>query len=205
MILEFAALIKQYKINPRGIIQLGTHFFQERDEFIKLGIKEFVLVEPQKHAFRKLKSECKGLNVLAFNCAVSNFEGKFEMKCDILNEGQSSSLLEADEHKKIYPQIEFSRIEIVDVQMLKNLEFDRKKYNILYIDLQGGELNALNGSGTLLNYIDAIYTEVNLVSMYKNCVLLPQLDGYLHKHGFNRVSFGENIKNKWGEAFYIKI
>jgi FkbM family methyltransferase len=202
MMLNFSNLIKTHKIKPNGVIQLGAHYFQERDEFVKLGIKDFVLVEPQKHAFEVLKTKCNAINVKAFQCAISDFEGQAEMFCD-LGEGQSSSILKPKKHTEEYPSIEFKRKEIVTVRLLKNLDFDHYKYNILVMDLQGNELKALKGSGTILNHIDAIYTEVNFIELYEDCALIWQLDDYLHAFGFKRVDTGK-ATNGWTDAFYIK-
>ena len=40
------------------------------------------------------------------------------------------------------------------------------------LDIQEAELLALKGSDKILNYIDAIYTEVNLDEIYLNCAKL---------------------------------
>jgi FkbM family methyltransferase len=203
MMLNFTDLIRKHNIKPRGIIQLGAHHFQEAEEFVKLGIKDFVLVEPQKEAFEIMQAKCHNLNVLAFNCAVSDFEGEADMFCDTANEGQSSSLLQPKQHIQEYPTIAFNRTEKVKVHRLENLEFDREKYNILVMDIQGNELKALQGSGILLNTIDAIYTEVNFAELYENCVQIAELDEYLANSGFKRVETGQ-ITNNWTDAFYIK-
>jgi FkbM family methyltransferase len=205
MMLDFTSLISKYNIKIKGIIQLGAHYFQEREVFTNLGVKDFVLVEPQTHAFQILKHKCNGLNAALFKYAVSDEEGIFEMKCDRSNEGQSSSLLEAKEHLRIYPGIEFTRTEKVRVKRLENLYFDRQKYNVLVMDLQGNELKAIKGAGNLLETIDAIYTEVNFIEMYKGCVLIDDLDTYLFSKGFTRVETGENYnKQGWSDAFYIR-
>jgi FkbM family methyltransferase len=203
--LDFTSLIKANNIHPRGIIQLGAHHFQERDVFTALGVKNFVLVEPQKQAFEIMKERAKSLNAHCFNLAVSNERGFSIMNCDNVNEGQSSSLLKPKDHLVIYPHIEFPRTETVEVELLENLHFDWERYNIIVMDLQGNELNAMKGAGNLLNYIDAIYSEVNFREMYENCCLVEQLDEYLHKFGFKRITTGPDFNNQgWSDAFYIK-
>ena len=206
MMLDFVQLIKKYNITPRGVIQLGVHWFQEKEVLQSLGINDFVLVEPQKAAFEIMKERAKDVNAILYNCAVSEFEGKAIMKCDETNQGQSSSLLEAKEHLIKYPSIQFTREEEVDVKKIVNLVFEREKYNILVMDLQGGELKALLGSSDLLDYIDCIYTEVNFIEMYKGCVLIETLDAFLNDfYGFTRVETGENYQNQgWSDAFYVR-
>ena len=203
--LDFVKLIAQYNIRPIGIIQLGVHRFQEKEVFQSIGINDFVLVEPQKAAYDIMLERAKDTNAVCFNCAVSDYNGEGEMNCDVINEGQSSSLLEPKDHLEIYPGIEFTRKEKVKVVRIENLEFDRLRYNILAMDLQGGELRALQGDELLLKYIDAIYTEVNFREMYKGCVLIDDLDVYLDDFRFTRVATGPNYNNQgWSDAFYIK-
>jgi FkbM family methyltransferase len=203
--LDFALLIRQHNITPRGIIQLGAHRFQEKEIFTGLGVFNFVLVEPQRQAFEIMKERAKGLNALCFNVAVSDKRGFFTMNCDNVNQGQSSSLLKPKDHLIIYPGIEFPRTETVEVELLENLPFDWDKYNVLVMDLQGNELNAMKGSGNLLNYIDAIYTEVNFREMYQDGCLMEELDEFLDKFKFKRVATGPDFNNQgWSDAFYVK-
>lgn len=206
MMLNFGALVKQHNIKIKGIIQLGSHYFQEKDIFLKLGVKNFVLVEPQKHAFAVTQQKSADIpNVVLFNCAVGDEEGKFTMQCDEVNQGQSSSLLTAKKHLEKYPSIQFTRMEEVDVKLLDNLEFNRDKYNVIVCDLQGAELKMLRGATETLQHIDAIYTEINFIEMYDGCVLVEELDRFLSLFGFKRVATGDNHNNQgWSDALYIK-
>ena len=74
MTLDFKNLIKKYGINPKGVIQLGTHYWQEKPVFVSMGINDFVLVEPQKEPFAIMKSKTSDVNAIAINCAVSDIE-----------------------------------------------------------------------------------------------------------------------------------
>lgn len=210
MTLDFKQLVKDHNINIKGIIQLGTHYWQERETFIELGVTNFVLVEPQKHAFNKTEQRAlelekgKQLNELwLYNCAVSNEEGKMMMNCDSTNQGQSSSLLMPKDHLKNCPWVKFTKQEEVEVKKLDNLEFDRSKYNGLVMDLQGAELLALQGGKETLKSIDFVYCEVNFVEMYQGCGLIGDLDRFLEEFGFKRVALGKDFGG-WSDALYIK-
>jgi len=205
MMLDFVKLIAKYEIKPIGIIQLGVHKFQEKEVFQSIGVNDFVLVEPQKEKYNEMLKRAEGLNAICFNCAVSDYNGKGNMECDSINDGQSSSLLKPKDHTEVYPWLKFDHSEEVEVQRLENLDFDRIKYNILVMDLQGNELKALKGDPILLRYIDCIYTEVNFREMYEGCVLIDELDDYLKDFGFSRVETGPDYNNQgWSDAFYLK-
>jgi FkbM family methyltransferase len=203
MLWNFKKLLNDNGIAPNGVIQIGSHFFQEKEDFINAGIKNFVLIEPQKHAFEQLKERAKDLSsALLYNVAISNFNGTDVMLCSD-NDGQSSSLLVPKEHQKEYPGVHFTREETVQVWKLDNLGFDREKYNILYMDIQGNELNALKGMEQTLFWIDCIYTEVNFKELYEDCGLLSDLEKFLAKNNFHRIAIGPEI-NGWSDAFYVK-
>lgn len=205
MTLDFKKLVKDYNLDIKGIIQLGTHFWQERETFLELGIKEFVLVEPQKHAFAITQERSIGIdaNSILFNCAVSDEEGKMVMHCDEDNQGQSSSLLMPKDHLKNCPWVHFVKQEEVEVKMLDNLKFDRSKYNGIVADLQGAELKAFMGGMQTLKNLDFVYCEVNFIPMYEGCGLVEDLDKYLGWLGFKRV-VTSNDQGGWGDALYIK-
>lgn len=206
MTLNFEDLVKKYDIKIKGIIQAGTHYWQEFKTFNNLGVKNFVLIEPQAEPFEKTKT--KSLEnkqyfdeLHLFNCAISNLEGEMEMFCDKDNEGQSSSLLEPKDHVKNCPWVHFTEREIVEVKRLDNLEFNRSKYNCLVMDIQGAELKALEGAHETLDYIYYIYTEVNFIEMYKGCALVSDLDNFLVD--FKRVETGKDFGG-WSDALYIR-
>ncbi len=141
-----------------------------------------------------------------YNCIISD-EDNVDVEFKITNNGQSSSILDLDKHKKYYPHIV-----IVDkikgkTKTLKTLinehNIDITKYNFINIDLQGVELRAIKGLGELLTNIDYIYTEVNCASVYKDNDLIDDIDSYLKQYGFLRKETHWSDA-EWGDALYIK-
>jgi FkbM family methyltransferase len=204
MMLDLVSLVKKYHLLIKGVIDLGTNFFQEKEVFVSLGITDFVLVEPQKHAFEATKSRAADLpSAILFNVAVSNEKGQMRMYCNE-GEGQSSSILKPLKHLEEYPDIKFPRTEMVEVVKLDSLKFDRSKFNLLYADLQGNELQAFIGAKKTLKNIDAVYCEINFIELYEGCGLIGELDTYLSDNfDLVRVETGQ-INNGWTDAFYVK-
>lgn len=100
-------------------------------------------------------------NIRAYNVALGDMTGEAEMFVETENNGVSCSLLEPKLHLIQYPKIKFHSIEIVKVDKLDNIEFDRNNFNMINIDVQGYELEVFKGGKDTLNNIDIIYTEVN--------------------------------------------
>ena len=87
---------------------------------------------------------------------------------------------------------------------VKENNVDMSRYNFLNIDIQGAEYLALKGFEENLKYIDYLYLEVNQKELYKNCILLPELDKYLLDKGFKRVEL-DMTRYGWGDGFYMRI
>lgn len=74
--------------------------------------------------------------------------------------------------------------------------------DILWMDLQGAELLALQGMGELLSGVKLIYTEVTHKAMYTDQVLFPELDAFLRSHGFFQTT---RCRGGWQEdLIYLK-
>jgi FkbM family methyltransferase len=196
--------IEEYGIIAKGVIHVGAHSGQEYELYIESGIDKILLFEPVKSNFLKLLDhiECGNKNVYCFNIALGNETGEREMFIETSNQGMSCSILEPKEHLNQYPWIQFKTKELVIIDKLDNIKFNRKDFNILNIDVQGFELEVFKGAIGTLKTIDAIFTEVNIKEMYKGCALISDLDYFLGHNGFVRIT--EQPPDSWGEAVYIK-
>ena len=82
-----------------------------------------------------------------------------------------------------------------------------KKHNIpsvdiIWMDLQGAELLALEGLGNYLSNVEYIYTEVSHKEIYTGQVMYKELNDYMIKNNFsilNNLSLGDGKK-----TWYIK-
>lgn len=76
------------------------------------------------------------------------------------------------------------------------------KVNLIWMDLQGAELLALNSMGNILNTVDYIYTEVSHQPLYHGQVLFPELDKFLVDNNFTCMT---NVnRNGWQEDVIYK-
>ena len=71
-----------------------------------------------------------------------------------------------------------------------------KSVDLICIDLQGYELNAIKSIGNYLHKVKYIITECSIVSTYTNGATFSELNEYLNKYNFKYVS-----SNKFGESF----
>jgi FkbM family methyltransferase len=202
MLIDIGFLNKKYNLKIKGILHVGAHECEELDSYKRIGVNEenIIWIEGNKAIAERMQKIVKNV----YNLLVSDVEEEVEFI--ITNNGQSSSILELDEHKKEHPQVyEIARTkqmtQRLDNFFVKNgIEY---KYNFLNFDIQGAELKALKSMEKYLNQVDYIYTEVNIKYLYKNCALMSEIDEYLSRFGFKRVETNMT-RMGWGDAFYIK-
>lgn len=205
MELDLQTLLRKYNITPNGVINIGCHYFQERELFLSVGIKKYLLFEPQLHAFKEAQKRIGGLDCILINCALSDTEGICEMYCDdvSINLGASSSLLKPLKHIERFPWVKFDHKETVETHRLDDIKFDKQNYDMIFIDVQGNELNVFKGAIETLKNINCIFTEVNFESLYDGCVLIDDLDKFLFLHNFKRVETGKDVGG-FSDAMYLK-
>lgn len=203
MLLNFSDLYKKYKLNVFGIIHIGAHLGNEHKTYKKHKINNFIYFEPITDTFEKLKNNV-GLkdNVDFHNFALGNDTKKVEFNVSS-NNGASSSVLKPKKHLIRHPRVKFTKTITVEMKKLDNVDFDRKLFNMINIDVQGYELEVFKGGAETLKSIDYIMSEVNRDEVYENCVRIEELDDYLSSFNFVRVetTWDGGI---WGDAFYIK-
>jgi hypothetical protein len=79
----------------------------------------------------------------------------------------------------------------------------RKVPNLINLDIQGAELDALKGACNFLDQVSYIYTEVSYVELYRNAPLAEEIDQYLNSFGFKRVVTRKVPKDGWADVLYI--
>jgi FkbM family methyltransferase len=211
MLISIDKIIKEFKLDIKGIIHIGAGSGAEIKDYSKLKTKNFLLIEPDLRNYYKLYLR-KIYYSFFFNkkinlerCVITNkIKNTF---LNIMNVRDCNSVLNLKLHKKIYPEIK--KIKSINIKSLTLNYLFKKKYNIknfnfINIDIQGAELLAFNGATKILDYIDAIYTEVNFKELYKNGAMVSKLDKFLKKFNFTRVYTNCSMDPSWGDALYIK-
>jgi hypothetical protein len=190
-------IFDDFKFRPRGIIHLGAHKHEEAPLYAKLGVP-VIWVEAQRSLAKDYNSVW---------ATVSDVDNQ-ERDLIITNNSQSSSLLELKHHKIAHPDIfEVRREQVRTITLdtlLEKLATDTSHFDMINADIQGMELAAFRGGVKTLRHTLAIYTECNELELYAGCGLLPQLDDFLDRQGFRRVTLAMYGSAGWGDAFYMR-
>lgn len=135
------------------------------------------------------------------------------------NQG-ASSLLQASGEYPVETYIQ-DHTKVISTT-LKNFMIEKqlKEINFLWMDIQGGELMALEGLEDYLDNVNVVYTEVEFIKIYKDQPLFTDIKFFLEKNNFIFLGFlnksmysgdaifvnnkRENIHNKIRKILFIK-
>lgn len=213
MLISFEECIKQNGAPFKGVIHIGAHLGEEGASYAKNGVKDVLWIEANKTLMKRLYDNVKmlpGVHQDFENLVLSNVDNK-PVTLKVTNDTQASSILPFGTLSNHYPHIK-----VAQTMELKTKRFDTfyrekiaflnlTKYDFINIDVQGLELEVLEGFGDLFDKYDfkAIYTEVNNEPIYEGTKLLPELDAFLQTKGFRRV-LTKITEYNWGDALYLR-
>lgn len=181
-------VIKQYIPQRPIIVEAGAHIGLDTEELARYfpGGKIYAF-EPVSDLFLQLSERTRPYkNVLCIPVALSDQVGEAVMYVSSGVSDGSSSLLPPKEHLIDHPDVIFD--ETINVPCTTLDEWvqtnDIEKVDLLWLDMQGHELNALKAGSAVLEKVQAIYTEVNLKEVYEGASLYDELREWLEVRNF---------------------
>jgi FkbM family methyltransferase len=198
--------LQQHNISINGILHIGAHECEELGLYSNLGVNASNIIWIDGNKEKVAQSQLRGIPNVYY--AVISDENDKEVEFKITNNGQSSSILDFGSHSIHHPHVHFIETQIHKTTTLasfyKENTLDITKYNLWNFDIQGAELLALKGAGDAINYVNALYLEVNTEEVYKGCGLISEIDEYLSRYNFKRV-ITKMTEFGWGDALYIRM
>lgn len=204
MLIKFRDIVSRYGL-PNGVIHIGAHKMEEREDYLASNINNIIWVEANPQLVERNQSLISDSESI-FQYAISD-ENDQIYDLNLTNNGESSSILDLHLHKIHHPHIHV--VETVKVNskrmdaLIQENSIDIKNYNFINLDIQGAELLALKGFGDTLSSVKYIYTEVNTNYLYKDCCLINEIDEFLSDFSFERKETFMT-QYEWGDALYIK-
>ena len=180
---------------PKGVIHVGGFDGNEENWYRSWGTKS-VWFEPLPDKFAELKA--KGLNAHPYALGSANGKAKFNLSKSL----QCCSLLEPTGHLKQYPQFPFEGNIEVDVKTLDS--FVLKEYDMLVLDVQGYEMEVLEGAKETLKNIRIIFCEVAIIELYKNAPLFSDIYKRLSDFEFIDIDWVDGVQKGWGDALFLR-
>lgn len=189
----------KFLVEVSGVIHIGANAGQERDRYSDHGLR-VLWIEPIPAVFERLLANIRDYpNQQAIQALVTDVDGKMYDFHIANNDGQSSSILELQEHRDVWPEIHYTATLNLESATLPTLlaeyGIDAADYQALILDTQGSELLILHGALQLLTAFRFIKVEASDFEAYKGCCQVHDIAGLLKPLGFeerSRVKFASH-------------
>ena len=203
MLVSISELALNYGCNPKIVWHLGGHEAEELDDYLSNGSQEIHWFEANPKLALILQGKLKDIpnHHVISKAAWHTDEEVLTFK--ITNKTMSSSLFDLKIHSEKYPDIVLTESLDVRTITLNTYSISRTVPNLINLDIQGAELNALKGASNILDQVSYIYTEVSYVELYKNAPLAKEIDLYLKGFGFKRVVTRKVPNDGWADVLYV--
>lgn len=191
-----------------GVIHIGANTGQERQLYASDGL--FVIwIEPIDEVFEQLNFNLAGFQKqIAIKALVTDLDNAVYNFNIANNAGASSSILDLNLHKDIWPDVNFEKTVTLSSVTLPTLLNENKislaKYNMLVMDTQGSELLILKGAVSILQNFKYIKTEAPDFESYVGCCQVNDLNLFLEPIGFREISRNRFAKHpRFGNYYDI--
>ena len=207
MLISFEAILNvllSKQINITGGFHIGSHDCEEMEFYNRLGITNENIVWIDANPLKVDQATKRGISNV-YQAVITDKDDE-DIVFNVSNNGQSSSVLEFGTHSQEHPDVVYvDKINLKSITIdtfFERNHIDASKFNFWNFDIQGAEFMALKGATRSIQYAKAIYLEVNVTELYKNCGLITEIDTFLAQYKFTRVL--TNItQHGWGDALYI--
>jgi FkbM family methyltransferase len=207
MLISFEAILNvllSKQINITGGFHIGSHDCEEMEFYNRLGITNENIVWIDAIPLKVDQATKRGISNV-YQAVITDKDDE-DIVFNVSNNGQSSSVLEFGTHSQEHPDVVYvDKINLKSITIdtfFERNHIDASKFNFWNFDIQGAEFMALKGATRSIQYAKALYLEVNVTEVYKNCGLITEIDTFLAQYKFKRVL--TNIRQHgWGDALYV--
>jgi FkbM family methyltransferase len=190
----------------KGVVHVGANSGQERFDYARFNLP-VMWIEPNPSVFMELKKNIQSLpGQKAIKHLLMDQDGKRFAFNVSTNEGLSSSVFDLHMHKDIWPTVGFSGQIVMKSErfdtVVEHNGIDLSPYDHLVMDVQGAELLALRGFGSLLNGFSSIKTEAADFESYRGSCLVGDVCEFLNVAGFTEVDRKLHARHPRAGAYY---
>lgn len=227
MLLVYQALLRKHQIAPRGVLHVGAHTGSELQLYLELGFSRALLLEPnpilqepllrRRDRYNQLVGSLADL-VDARLCPDNSWARPW---CVVLPYAAGARDAEAQLHcvadtrlSSLLPISEASlegRVTGCVAVPLRTLDsvvdelrgsWSPGELNVMWVNVQGTELDVLRGAAALLAQLELVAVELSYERRYQDECTPAQVDACLRSHGF-APTFGLGVP-QGGMRFYAR-
>lgn len=187
------ATLEDLGVKPKRVLHVGAHRAEEADAYAAAGC-EVIWVEAQKHLADELAAAGHDVRHAAI------WSVPTLLTLHVTSNGQSTSLLPLSLHRQRYPDITVTSTSLIETTTIDSLGLS---VDMLNLDIQGAELEALKGATRTLAGVQWIYTEISIEELYEGQPLEDEISDWLAARGFTQT-FRALTDYGWGDCLYVR-
>lgn len=201
-------VLKKYLPLKPVIIDCGAHDGADTVELANLLKYSTVhAFEPVESLYKKLKARPNPQkNIKYYQLALADKNGTMDFYVSEGESDGSSSLLEPKQHLVDHPGTVFNSQIMVRTSTIDSWANENgiEKVDLLWLDMQGFELNMLRESKKILDTVSVIHTEVSTRETYKGVAPYAEYRAFLEERGFKVII--EAIPKGWdmGNVLFVR-
>jgi FkbM family methyltransferase len=203
MFIPVSELQSDWNVSVDGVLHVGAHTGEESIQYENAEWTPVIWIEAQPKLARDLRGQLNPKLHTVLEAAVFD-KNDIKLSLHISSNSQSSSLLDFGTHKLNYPEITMTKDLTITTKRIDSLIDKKNMPSFINLDIQGVELKALKGLGSLISDVKYIYTEVNRLGVYKDCANVRDIDDFLTMQGFRRATTRWQWLEGWGDALYVR-
>lgn len=202
------AILKKYLPSNPVIVDCGAHDGSDSVALAKLFKAGTIhCFEPVTELYARLLENTRPYaGIKSYPLALADINGTMDFYISNGASDASSSLLKPKEHLKDHPDTYFANTVTVATSTLDDWAQVNgiKKVDMLWLDMQGFELNMLKESKVILETVTIIHTEVSTRETYKGVGQYNEYRSFLEEKGFSAVI--EAIPKGWdmGNVLFVR-
>ena len=207
-------VVKAYKLQPiQSVLQVGASGGQEIPIFLANGVNYAAMIEPLDYPFSVLCANTQTIeNYLPIQSLVGARDGEQVELFVASNDGQSSSILKPAQHLSAFPTVTFDAkiqctsytLDTIARSIKTNHAQFPEYYDLIYVDVQGAELEVFKGANQCLLNSRFIFTEIGLGGGYEGDVSYMKLIGFLNAYGYDLIQLEINPSHGYGDALFVR-
>jgi FkbM family methyltransferase len=199
--------------NVKTVVEFGAADGRDTEALARRFTKARVFgIEPVPESFKRLVARTSLVsNLVALEAAVGSSSG--ETTLFISSEADASSIFRPvktgsafDKHAETVGDVVVQQVTLDEI----SAKHEISSIEILKMDAQGAELEALKGASKLLGQsaIKLVFAEIQFIRLYENACLFYELWAFLESqdfylHGVYNMSHNEHGQLCWGDAIFV--
>lgn len=209
MVDSYMAKIPGFK--PRVIVHVGANAGHETGRYEPFQPRQVILIEADANLVEQMKvrmaNEPTGtVDRICIEALITDQDGQDVIFNYFNNRGASSSIFRSTNLLRTkWPGVrETGETKVMTSTRLetalRRVALSPDELDVLVIDIQGAELLCLKGAGAYLDHVIFLEIEVSQEEIYEGGVLFSEVDEFLRRAGFKRLS-----EIPWhGDVVYIR-